>query len=440
MLSMKERHPHVFLNVFLSPNYLRLVTTFSEESAKTFGLSEVEALKLTLASEEIFIYLCRASRAEDAIAIEATNGGYYVQVKFLFKVQTFNPRAFNLTSTISPEDTASLDEMGLLLASRQVDRFSIAGNSQEGLELVLIKEKSYPALEGSKTPEIKESKNYTIKIPDPESLKLFCRMAIAHYPGNLCPPAFSFPGKVVDMILSEEYGASVAMGDQRKLGGGIFWHWVGKKTVESFGPYVFNHPAGSELATRLVDSCIEKIAKTDAIGLIHRYSTPDMPSGYLEQLGSIDVMQPDGKINPWPIYYRQLNEDLGCQVWAHPDLEVFLQGEYRRLFLAREIHLARNEGEQRPSHSVFAPQFDKVHGQITLKAIWDGMDAAENLAQHVKVFRAENLQNIFFEIDLASAWQAALTSALLENRFQPRLILPYAGEADVVVFQYQKGG
>jgi hypothetical protein len=437
---MQERHPHVLLNVFLNPDYLRLVTTFSEESAKTFGLSDVEALKLTLACEELFIYLCRTSRTEEGIAIEATNGGYYVQVKFLFNVQKFNPRAFNLTSTVSPEDTASLDEMGLLLASRQVDRFSIAGNSQEGLELMLIKEKSYPAHAGLKTPEIKGSNRYAIQIPDTESLKLFCRMAIALYPDNLCPPAFSFPGKVVDMILSEEYGASVAMGDQGQLGGGIFWHWVGTKTVESFGPYVFNQPDGSELALRLVDSCIEKIAKTDALGLIHRYATPDLPGGYLEQLGSIDVMQPDGKTHPRPIYYRHLHEDLGCRVFAHPDLEAFLRGEYKRLFLAREIHLTRNEGEQRPSHSVFAPGFDRSNGQITLKAIWDGVDAAENLAQHLKVFTAENLQNIFFEIDLASAWQANLTPALLENRFQPRLILPYAGEADVVVFQYQKGG
>jgi hypothetical protein len=67
------------------------------------------------------------------------------------------------------------------------------------------------------------------------------------------------------------------------------------------------------------------------------------------------------------------------------------------------------------------------------------MDATENLARHVKVLKAENILNIFFEIDLAHAWQANLTQALLENHFQPRLILPYAGEADVVVFQYREG-
>jgi len=89
---------------------------------------------------------------------------------------------------------------------------------------------------------------------------------------------------------------------------------------------------------------------------------------------------------------------------------------------------------QRPPNSIFAPQFDRANRQITLRAIWDGADVADNLAQHVKVLRADNLPNIFFEIDLAHAWQAGLTPALLEKGFRPRLVLPYGGKADVVVF------
>jgi hypothetical protein len=439
---MRDRAPQVYLNTCLNPDYLRLVTTFSEESAKAFGLDAAGAIKLTLACEEVFVYLCHLGQSDETITVEATNGGYYVQLKFLFKVQEFNPRAFNLTASVSLEDAASLDEMGLLIASRTVDRFYITGNPQQGLELVLIKEKSYPELVDLKVPEVNQMKSFNIKSPEPESLKLFSRLVVAHYPNSLYLPVFRFPGKVVDMVSSGEYGATVASNEQGQIAGGIVWHWVGKKTVESFGPYLFNQinqPLSSELAKGLLDSCLGRIAKTDAIGLIHRYSTPELPQGYFESLGSIDFIQPDGMIKPWPIYYRQLNEDLGCQVWAHPDLESFLKAEYQRLFFAREIRLTRHEGEQQPLYSVFAPQFDRTNGQITLRAIWDGMDAADNLAQHVKVLKAENLANIFFEVDLAHAWQANLTQALLDNHFHPRLILPYGGEADVVVFQYQEG-
>jgi hypothetical protein len=80
-----------------------------------------------------------------------------------------------------------------------------------------------------------------------------------------------------------------------------------------------------------------------------------------------------------------------------------------------------------------------MNRRITLRAIWDGVDAARNLARHVKALKADDLPNIFFEIDLGHAWQAGLTVPLLEQGFTPRLVLPYGGERDVVVFQY-KGG
>jgi hypothetical protein len=241
------------------------------------------------------------------------------------------------------------------------------------------------------------------------------------------------------MVASTEYGAKVAVDEKGMIGGGILWRWVGLKTVESFGPYLFQKPNGLGLSEALTDACLGEIAKTEAIGLTSRYSTPELPKGYFESLGSIDLFQPDGSIMPWPLYFRQLHEDLGCQVWAHPVLEDFLRTEYRRLFLPREIRPTQYAGEQRPPYSVFAPQFDRTNRQITLKAIWDGADASENLSQHLRVLNAETLPNIFFEVDLGHAWQANLSQILIDKGFRPRLILPYGGESDVVVFQHQGG-
>ena len=436
---MTKRNTKLSLHTYLNPDYVSLVTTFSEESAKAFGLDREGALRLTLACEEIFVYLCQTGRRDEPLTVEAADGKYYVQVRFLFKDAQFNPRAFNLTARVSFDDTDSLNEMGLLIASRTVDRFHIAGSPRLGLELVLTKEKSYPELADLNVPEIKPGERFVIKTPDPESLKLFSRLMAAHYPGNASLPAFRLPGKIVDMIASGEYGAALAISAAGHIGGGVLWHWLGNKTVESFGPYLFNQPPGTELANDLLDACVGRIAKTEAIGLLHRWATPELPRGYFESLGSIDLIDTDGSTTPRPVYYRHLNEDLGCRVWTHPDLEDFLRAEYRRLFFAREIRLTRYEGEQRPPYSVLATQFDRAHGQVTLRAIWDGADMAENLAQHVAVLKAENLRNIFFELDLAYAWQANLIPALMENKFRPRLILPYGGEADVVVFQYAEG-
>ncbi len=436
---MKDRKTKLSLHIYLNPGYVPLATTFSEESAKAFGLDRDSAMRLTLACEEIFVYLCHTGRLDEPITVEATDGKYYVQVRFLFKDSEFNPRAFNLTARVSFDDTDSLNEMGLLIASRTVDRFHIAGTPRLGLELVLIKEKSYPELADLDVPKIKPGQSFVLKTPDQESLNLFSRLVAAHYPGNASLPAFRLPGKMVDMIASDEYGAALAISNEGYIGGGVLWRTVGSKTIESFGPYLFHQPSGTELADDLLDACLGRIAKTDAIGLLHREATPELPRRYFESLGTIDFIQPDGVTTPRSIYYRQLNEDLGCRVWTHPDLVDFLQAEYRRLFFARELRLTRYGGEQRPAFSVLATQFDRANGLVTLRAIWDGVDFADNLAQHVTVLKAENLRNIFFEADLAHAWQANLIQALLENKFRPRLILPYGGEADVVVFQYAEG-
>ncbi len=436
---MKESNPHVSLNTNLSIDFLRVVTSFAEQAAIAFGLDKTESLKLTLASEEVFAYLCRVAATGEAITIEASNGGYFAQIEFLFRASDFNPRNLNLTSTVSLDDASSLDEMGLLIASRSVERFYIANEPSQGLGLTLVKEKSYPDSGNLPIPQPKPLDKPSVRTPEPDGLKVLVRMLPAHYPSHLYPADFRFPGKVVDMVAGGEYGARVVANELGQIGGGIIWRWAGSKTAEVFGPYLFNQIPGSGLAELLLDACIGHFAKTEAVDVISRYSTPETPRGYFEPLGATSFTGPDGTVKPWPVYYRQLREDPGCQVWAHPDLESFLKAEYQRIAFTREIQLTNYEGERRKPYSVFAPEFDRSHRQVFLRPIWDGTDAPGNLAQHIKVLKAENIPNIFFEIDLAHAWQASLTPALLGQGFRPRLVLPYGGEGDVVVFQYQEG-
>lgn len=188
--------------------------------------------------------------------------------------------------------------MGLLIASRLVERFYIAEELQQGLGLVLIKEKAYPAPAGLQVPEIKPLNNFHIKTPGPDSLKLLARLVAAHYPVHLYPQALRLPGKVVDMVAGGEYGAQVAADEQGQIGGGIIWRRAGARTVESFGPYLFNQPVDLGLPEELTNACIGEIAKTGAIGLISRYSTSELPKGYFESLGTIDFIQPEGTVEP----------------------------------------------------------------------------------------------------------------------------------------------
>jgi anti-sigma regulatory factor (Ser/Thr protein kinase) len=430
------------LKIYLNPIFTTLTTSFVEESAKAFGLGQADALKLTLACEEIFTYLCRIGMADKPVLIEAANGVYFVELKILFDVAPFDPVAFNLTAHISLDDESGLEDMGLLIASRSVERFSFFHDPKEGTGIILIKEKTYPEITDSKRSEVKPLKKFTIKTPGPEVLKLFAHQIVSFYSGYPYPPDFSFPGKLVDMVASGEYNVLLAVDDSGTIGGGIIWwsqHIDRRRTVECFGPYLFNQLPESGMAESLADALIGIVAKTDMVCLINVYATPELPKQYFEPLGLIDYYKSDGTIMPWQCYYRFLREDVGCQVWANPDLEQFLQEQYRSLSFARKITLVKYGGEARSPHSVFITHFIRTRHMAVLRPVWDGADASKNLEKHILTLKNEGIRSILFEIDTGHAWQANLTPILLENGFTPRLILPYAGKADVVIFQYREG-
>jgi len=437
----KDHMERVFLRTYLNPIFTSLAVSFAEQSAKAFGLGRTEALKLTLACEEIFVYLCKISGKDKPVQIEATNGVYFVELEVLFDVAHFDPRAFNLTAHISLDDETGIEDMGLLIASRSVERFSFYHDTKGGMGIVLIKEKVYPGITDAKRLEVEPLKNFTIQTPEPGAIKLFAQQIVSFYADYPFPPDFCFPGKLVDMTASGEYNALLAVDSLGTVGGGIIWRWrtARKKMVECFGPYIFNQMPESGMAEALTDALIGNIAKTDAICLINEYATPELPKQYFESLGIIDYYAPDGTSLPWQCYYRQLKEDAGCQVWANPDLEQFLREQYRSLSFARKITSVKYGGEARPPHSVFAVHFMRTQRMAVIRPAWDGVDASSNLEKHTLTLKNEGIQSILFEIDTGHAWQAHLAPILLENGFTPRLILPYAGKGDVVIFQYREG-
>ena len=131
-MEVKRSTGDVVLSVDADEIFLPLVTAFVEKAANCFGLGTDESLMLTLASEEVFMHLCRVViPSGGSVEIVCSNGGYYAQAVFSLPTDGFDMRGFNLTTTISAEDDADLDQMGLVIASRSVDRFLL--HREEGV-------------------------------------------------------------------------------------------------------------------------------------------------------------------------------------------------------------------------------------------------------------------------------------------------------------------
>src|SRR5512143_3258440 len=131
-----------FLSLSAQPEFVPVVTAFIERTSLASKSTEAEVLSMTLAAEEVFSYLSRAVSGE-LLEIRYSKGSYYSQVTFRFANQRADSKAFSLTARVSPDDETSLEDLGLLIASRSTDRFSIRKEKAGVVSLTLIKEKCY---------------------------------------------------------------------------------------------------------------------------------------------------------------------------------------------------------------------------------------------------------------------------------------------------------
>ena len=194
------------------------------------------------------------------------------------------------------------------------------------------------------------------------------------------------------------------------------------------------------MARALIDFCLGHIARSGAAGLISRYPTPELPKEYFEPLGSLSLS--NERYHPLELisYYRHLEEDLGLSVWSDASIEPFLTRTYNQLAFAREITPVRSEGESYSAFSVLSAEFDRSAGQVTLRPVWWGKDSESIVAAYLDMLLKEKFESILFEMDLGKSWHCYFTPALTRSGFEPRLVLPYAGKGDLVIFQHRFGG
>jgi hypothetical protein len=427
------------LNVSTEIDFLPLCTSFAEEGALALGMDPAGATALTLATEEIFSFLCRISGPDRSLEIRCSTRHYYISIEISCPVEDFDMRLFNLSAAISLEDETSLDQMGLLIASRFVDRLQVKQGPERRLSLCLIKEKSYP--EGGEDLPVppKPSSRFSLKRPDPEVLKLLSMRIRAHYPPRQFPGSFRFPGKLADMVTGGEYEAMAALGPDGALLGGILWHELSKKTVEFFGPYLFSQEGDSSTGEALLEASIGAIAKSPTLGLVNLLPTAELPKAHFETLGTLHFFHATGERTSSTAFFRQMQEDLGTSSWCNPALESFLRAEYRRLELPREILPAGDRGEQRNRFSVLSTDLDRYQNRATLRPVRSGKDVDENVGAHLDLLRKESIGNVFFVMDLGDPRHTDFTPALLRHGFTPRMVIPYGGEGDQVLFQMDDG-
>jgi hypothetical protein len=424
------------MNLELPPDarYLPAVLSAADIVAGVCGLDKEKALRLRLAADAFFLYLCRAVAPGDTITIAAGGGRYYARLSFRFKASQIDLRSLNFTAVFSPEDDSGEMELGLFMASRTTDRFRLEHQKPDMFLLTAEVDKAYPET-AEAPPVFSYSSPFRAASPDPDILTEAAMIAASQYPAWHCPKSFFYPGRFLDMLADGYYTARAVLDAASRPAGLICWHPLGERGIALSGPFVFTGSDRAHIARLLTEAFLESVARSKAICALSERATDDLPLEYFDLLGTLDYFEA-GCALAKPAYYRLLAEDTGAAVFAHHDMEAFLRKEYDRLALLRDILPATATGEAVPEHSVLSTTTDQNRGLAGLWPLYPGRDMAANLSEHAAVLTKRSLPNILVHMDLSSSWQAAMAPDLIKAGFVPKLIMPNAGKSDILIFQY----
>jgi hypothetical protein len=346
-----------------------------------------------------------------------------------------NLRGLNIASAVAADRECDLEEMGLMIASRSVDRLHLTVEKGNRVSLAVTREKAYPrTAETIPLPEAPES--VTLETPDQEGVKRFALLVGQAYAEKDRPSFFDYPGKVADMVAGGEFHCLAAMNPKREIVGGILFGDRSERIVHSFGPYLFHRGEGRRTGEALLEACLGRIARSKALGLLSLSGLPPALEGQFEPLGSLSYHAHGKAPVPRPFFFRHLHEDPGCEVWSMGEFTAWLEGQYGRLVLAREIRTVRAMGETHAGASLLAAELARERAEAVLRPLLPGVDLAANVERHIRFLTGDGFCNLFFELDLGVPWQSELIPVLMGHGFEPGILLPFAGQADLVIFQH----
>ncbi|EGJ50362.1 hypothetical protein [Desulfocurvibacter africanus] len=418
-----------------------VVNTAVPRAAEAFGLGAGAALKLTLAVEEVFLYLLDAASRERRMELDIIPRPTAVEVAFGFEARTLDLGALNLTAQadacafLEQEDFA---QVGLLLAASAVDRMRLEHLGAGRMRLALELDREYPEPSAPAAVDFEPQGPFRLELaPASELLQEACLRVLARHAAGDLPRMIRAPGMLVDLVAGGEAKAMVALDGRERVCGLLCWTGRNAKTITFHGPYVALCAKREETARQLLDVFLQGVAKSGASGVMTPLASDLLPSGEYEGLGSLDRLLPDGAKQVRHAAFRLIAEDMGATVWAHPAIQEFLEREYERLDLVRDLRSVVSLGESRPESSVFSASLEAGPGVALLRPLMEGRDASANIGRHVSALRAKGFPNILFELDLAHGWQAAMAGPLADNGFKPRMVHPLGGRSDLVIFQHE---
>lgn len=407
--------------------------------AGRMGIGERENFRFQLTVEEFCLCLIGLARTDSPLRIDLTGKRHLLRVTFTFEASHLSLGGLNSTTcaALRVHDEPPRD-LGLLLAAKAADRFHVAHEGDDRFRIEAEVDRHYPELTPVRSPDSARPPFRIIRDPDAARLSQAAALAMGAYPSWQCPASFQTPERFADLVADGQVACVCAVDAAGQTVGLLTWAPCSEQALLFSGPFVFA-PGETRGAAAgiLVDAFLQAVARERHAIVLSFRTTADLPPGYFEPLGALQAPADHG-CGQQTVLFRHLLEDTGQAAWCSPRIEGFLRQAYDRLAMPRDL-LPVAEPTGRPRHeSLLGTTLDRGRNLAELRPFLDGEDMAANLSAHVAAIRDKGIGRILYYMDLARPWEAALAGDLFRSGFTPKVVLPHAGQGDMVVWQHDQ--
>lgn len=412
--------------------FLPLAMEFAERGARGFGYSDRECSGLMLAVEELFSFYQEQATAGTTVEVELEDQSYRLNLSMSFRAADPDLRPFNLTWRVRPDSEESLRTLGPMIAARTVStlRFEFAEKQLVTIRLTL--NRGYPTAQPAALPPRQTAHPVQVVKASREDLVHFCGI-LAGAVNDCIPAALARPAMAADMVTAGRLHALLAHSGEWIVGG-VAWLPLTDGNAEMFGPYLFCDDPDDGLLTALTEGVISCVSRTSFRGLLRRQGDWVGHERFFDCLGEVQM---GGKRRVY--YFRNLKEESGTAAYCRGSLAAFVQAEYDRLDLPRQLRDAVVDAKHLQGPSVLNVKLDWPDKTAIIRPLRPGNDMCENLAGHLRLLDEQGIQNILMEINAARSEETVFSQALEDAGFAARLLIPDAVGGDLVLYERAYG-
>jgi len=417
-----------------SAPFLPLAMEFADKGARGFGYGDREAGGLVLAVEELFSFYAQRAAGGSMVEIGLEDQGYRLALSISFHAANPDMRAFNLTWRVSHDCEESLHMLGPMLAARSVSSLRLDFDANERVVIRMTRDRDYAPAGAAPLPPRDSAKAVRPADPSPDDLRHFAAM-VTESGSPFLPSFLARPGMAADMLAAGHLHAVLAL-DNDWIVGGVLWRPLTDTCIELYGPYLFCDDPDDRTLTMLMDEAVARISHSRSRGLVRRQGALAGHERFFDFLGELEMAGISGHGANSVYYYRQLREESGGVIYCAGSLADFLREQYDRLCLPRQVRESGGDTARLRDASVLAVELEYPRSLAIIRPLCAGRDMSVNLAGHLDLLRGEGIHNFIVEINTGRTEDTAFADALAETGFVPRLLIPDAGQGDLVIYDH----